>query len=163
MISATIMAPQSQITAHVLRSLLSCPAPRKTWWCKLWLCKAWLRKAWLCKAAPAPSLSVMVSSLQVGVDHFDQLIRGIRVKRARILLAVDQMGADVVFHHLRHQARYAAANARDQVHDALAAGLLGQRALDRLDLAANAANASEQLFLFPDRMGHDATYRLPPC
>ena len=27
------MAPQSQITAQVLRSLFSCPAPRKTWEC----------------------------------------------------------------------------------------------------------------------------------
>src|SRR6266700_2355203 len=104
----------------------------------------------------------MVSSLEIGVDHFDQLIRRVRVKRARILLAVDQMGADVVFHHLRHQARDAAANAGNHVHDALAAGLLSQRALDRLDLAANAANASEQFFLFPDRMGHGVSYRVPP-
>ena len=30
-ISSSIMAPQSQMTAHVLRSLFSCPSPRKTW------------------------------------------------------------------------------------------------------------------------------------
>ena len=30
-ISASIMAPQSQMTAQVLRSLFSCPSPRNTW------------------------------------------------------------------------------------------------------------------------------------
>ncbi len=60
------------------------------------------------------------------------------------------MGADVVFHHLGHQAGNAAAHARDHMHDAVATGLFVQRPLDRLDLAANAANAGEQLFLLSD-------------
>jgi len=36
------------------------------------------------------------------------------------------------------------------MHDAVATGLFVQRPLDRLDLAANAANAGEQLFLLSD-------------
>jgi len=90
----------------------------------------------------------------VWTDHFDEPVRRVRVERARILLGVDEMGPDVVFDHLGHQAGDAAANARDHVHDALAFGLFGQRPLDRFDLAANAADPGEQLFLFSDRMCH---------
>jgi hypothetical protein len=39
------------------------------------------------------------------------------------------------------------------VHDALASRFFGERALDRFDLAAEAANAGEQLLLFSDGMG----------
>src|SRR5665213_1142431 len=47
-ISASIIAPQSQITAHVLRSLFSCPSPRNTW---------------LCKAGAAPLLLSIIARL----------------------------------------------------------------------------------------------------
>ena len=72
------------------------------------------------------------------------------------------MGADVVLDHFGHQAGDAAANARDHMHDALAFGLLAQRPLDRLDLAADAADPGEQLFLFSDRMCHGAVIGYPP-
>src|ERR1700688_502911 len=100
-------------------------------------------------------------SLQIGVDDFDELIRRIGVERARIPLGVDEVGADVVLDHFGHQAGDAAANAGDHMHDALAFGFFVQRPLDRLDLAANAADPGEQLFLFSDGMCHDATYRVP--
>jgi hypothetical protein len=48
------------------------------------------------------------------------------------------------------------------MHDTLAFGFFSQRPLDRLDLAANAADPGEQLFLFSDRMYHPAAYRVPP-
>ena len=48
-------------------------------------------------------------SLQVGVDHFDELVRGLSVKCSWILLGVDEMCADMVFDHLGHQPRDAAA------------------------------------------------------
>jgi hypothetical protein len=64
------------------------------------------------------------------------------------------MGADMVFNDFGHQARNAATNAGNHVHDALASGLLGQGAFDRLDLAADATDPREQFFLFPDRVCH---------
>ena len=48
----------------------------------------------------------------------------------------------------------AAANARNHMHDALAFRLVVQRPLDRFDLAANAADAGEQFFLFSDCVCH---------
>jgi hypothetical protein len=31
------------------------------------------------------------------MDHFDELIRRVGIKRPRVLLGIDEMGADVVF------------------------------------------------------------------
>src|SRR6202023_1998600 len=90
------------------------------------------------------------------------MIRCVGVERAVILLGVDEMGADMVLDHLGHQAGDAAANAGDHMHDALAFGLFVQRPLDRLDLAADASDPGEQLFLFSDGMCHDPAYRVPP-
>jgi hypothetical protein len=80
------------------------------------------------------------------VDYFDELVRRLGVKRGRIPLGIDEMGANVVLDHLRHQAGNAAADARDHVHDALASGLFGQRPLDRFNLAANAAYRASSFF-----------------
>src|SRR5216684_2234394 len=66
-------------------------------------------------------------SLEIGVDHFDELVRRVGVKGARILLGIDEMGADVILNHFGHQACDTTANARDHMHDALAFGLFGQR------------------------------------
>ena len=100
--------------------------------------------------------------LQVGVDHGDQLIRGIGVERAGIIAGIDQVGADVVLDHLGHQAGDAAANPGNHMHDALAVGLFAQRPLDGIDLAANPADAGEQLSLFTDRVGHRHQIGYPP-
>jgi hypothetical protein len=66
------------------------------------------------------------------------------------------MSTDVVFDHLGHQTCDAAANARNHMHDALAFGLLGQRTLDRFDLAANPTHPGEQLLFLSDRVCHEA-------
>ncbi len=79
-----------------------------------------------------------------------------------MFLGVDQMGADVVFDDFRHQAGHGAAHAGDQVHDLFAAGFAVERALDRLDLAADAAHAGQQLLLFADGMGHGGVIAYPP-
>src|SRR3984885_15365730 len=98
----------------------------------------------------------------MGVDHSDELVRRLGVKRARTPLGVDEMGADMVLDHLRHQAGNAAAYARDHVHDALASCLFGQRPLDCFDLAANAADPGKQFLLLSDRVCHGRQYRVPP-
>ena len=96
-----------------------------------------------------------VCSLEISVDHFDELIGRVSVQRAGILVGVYKMGADVVFHHLGHQSGDAATNARNHVHDALAFGLFGEGALNRFDLAANATDARRKLLLVSDRMRHE--------
>jgi DNA-binding FrmR family transcriptional regulator len=96
------------------------------------------------------------------VNDFDELIRGVRIKRSRVLLGIDKMRADVVLDHLRHQAGDRTADAGDHMHDALALGFLGERALDRLDLTFDATDAGEQLFLFPDGMAHCDNIAYPP-
>src|SRR5215469_16680512 len=77
-ISATIMAPHSQITAQVLRSLFSCSAPRK-------LCE--------CRSdAAVPLVLFMAISIEIGSNHFEQLIG-----------SIDQTRTHVVLDHLGHQ------------------------------------------------------------
>jgi hypothetical protein len=51
-------------------------------------------------------------------------------------LRVDDMHADVVIHHLRHQAVDGAAGAGNQLEDVGTADFLLKRPLDRFDLAA---------------------------
>jgi len=96
----------------------------------------------------------MGASLQIGMHHIDQLVRGVRIECARILLRVDEVGADVVLDDLSHQAGNAAADASDHMHDALAFHLVGEGALDCFNLAADASNAGQQLLFLFDRMRH---------
>ena len=67
---------------------------------------------------------------------------------------VDQMGPHMVLDHLGHQAAGRAAHGGDQVHHRLAAGLLVERPLDRLDLAPDSAHAREELLLVADGVSH---------
>jgi len=120
------MAPQSQITAHVLRSLFSWPAPRKLWECP--------------SGALELMLSLMVCSLEIGSDYFEQLLGGLSVKCARMLLRVDQMRVDVILNHFRHQSRYRPPHTGDQVHDLFTASLAIERTLDSLNLTSDAAH-----------------------
>ena len=69
---------------------------------------------------------------------------------------IDQMGAHVILHHFRHQPGHGAAGTGDQVQHGFAAGFGKQGALDRLHLAADAADAGEELLLVAHRMGHSA-------
>ena len=78
-------------------------------------------------------VSLMVCSLEIGSDYFEQLLSGLSVKCARMLLRVDQMRVDVILNHFRHQSRYRPPHTGDQVHDLFTASLAIERTLDRLD------------------------------
>src|SRR5580704_17471040 len=135
MISATIMKPHSQITSQVRRSLASWPSRRKTWgWASDWM-------------------SVMLrGSLQIGLHGLDQLFGA--AHPLGVLDGLDHVLADVVLHHLGHQAVHGAACRDDQMQHGGAALLVLQRALDRLDLAAHPPDPVEQLVLLDFRMRH---------
>jgi hypothetical protein len=85
--------------------------------------------------------SLMMSSLEIGSDHLEQLLSGLGVKCARMLLRVDQMRVDVILNHFRHQSRYRPPHTGDQVHDLFTASLAIEGTLDSLDLAPDAAGA----------------------
>src|ERR1051325_8007281 len=139
-ISAAIMRVHSTITAQVRRSLRACPAPRKTWLCA--------------RPEATRSTSLMRASLlQVRVHHVDQLLGRLGVERYGVLLRPDQVIAHVILDHLGHQPGDRAADADDLMHPRLAAGLVAERALERLDLPAYAPHPREQLLLLADRMG----------
>src|SRR5262249_50482750 len=76
------------------------------------------------------------------------------VERRGILLRADEVTAHVVLDDLGHQAGDRAADADDLVHHGLATGFGDERALERLDLPADAPHPGEQLLLLADRMGH---------
>src|SRR5580698_2396192 len=89
MISTHIIAPHSQITAQVLRSLCPWSLPKKT-----------------CSWNDGSMVSVsmfIASSLQIGSDDVQQLFRSISVERTRMSLRIDQMRAHMVLHHFSHE------------------------------------------------------------
>src|ERR1700722_9955409 len=88
-ISASIIAPQSQITAHVLRSLFSWPSPRNTW-------------VWRCGVTFVASL--IWASFQVGANNFNQVCGASGALRINVGVGVHNVVADVIFHHLDGQA-----------------------------------------------------------
>src|SRR5271155_1488932 len=92
-ISAIIMAPHSQITAQVLRSLFSCPSPRKTWLCKF-----------------AVALSLIGASLQIGTDDSQKPFRRVDIQRFGMFLRVDEVGAHMILDDFGHQAGGSAAH-----------------------------------------------------
>jgi hypothetical protein len=100
-------------------------------------------------------VSLTECSLEIGSDYFEQLLSGLSVKCARMLLRVDQMRVDVILNHFRHQSRYRPPHTGDQVHDLFTASLAIERTLDRLDLTPDAAHPSKELFLFTNSMRHD--------
>lgn len=55
--------------------------------------------------------------------------------------------ADVIFEDFGHEAVDAAAHVGEEHEDVGAVGVAGERALDGVDLAANAFNASEKFFI----------------
>jgi hypothetical protein len=72
----------------------------------------------------------MVCSLKIGSNYFEQLLSGLSVKCARMLLRVDKMRVDVILNHFRHQARYRPPHTGDQVHDLFTASLAIERSID---------------------------------
>src|SRR5271154_2755228 len=143
-ISAISIAPQSQMTAQVLRSLFSCPSPRKMWLCS------------------DPVLSLIGTSLQIGANHVQEFFRRLDVQRLGMFFGVDEMRAHMILDHFGHQARGRSAHGGDQVHDLFAAGLFVERAFDRFHLAADAAHAAEEFLLFADGVAHGGLYSIPP-
>src|SRR3954465_12469485 len=116
---------------------------------------------WLCAIGiSVPAMATLL--FQVGVNDFDQLLGGVGLERAWIFLWIDQVRTDVVFNHLGHQAGNGAADSGDHVHDPLAPFLILERALDGLDLAADAAHPPEQLFFFTDGVAHPPYIAYPP-
>src|SRR5262249_27025085 len=77
---------------------------------------------------------------QISSDHLEQLLGGLALQHAWMRRFVDEMGTDMILDHLADQAGGCAAEAGDQVHDLLAAGLGLERTPDRLDLAADPAH-----------------------
>ena len=137
------MNPQSQITAQDLRSLLSCPAPKN-----LWECSADNEPC--CRHGP------LASSLEVGSDDPEQLVGGLGVQRARMLLGIDEMRSDVLLNHFRHQSGDRSAHASDLVHDLFATRFSLERTLNCLHLATDTADPSQKSLLFMDGMCHKA-------
>src|SRR5258708_5766968 len=145
-ISAIIMAPQSQITAHVLRSLFSCPSPRNTCW--------WKGEGVMLLR------SIMAPSFQISADDFEQALRRFGIQGPRMLLGIDQMRAHMILDDLGHQTGHGTARSGDEMHDLLTAGLTVEGALDGFGLTLDAAHPRQQLALLMDGVCHPDT--LPP-
>ena len=86
-------------------------------------------------------------SLEIRSNYFEQLLGGLCIKCARMLFRVDQVCADVILNHFRHQPRYRPPHPRDQVHDLFTANLAIERTLDCLDLTSDATDPCKELFL----------------
>src|SRR5882757_3182968 len=83
-ISRSIIALHNPMTAQVLRSLLSWPAPRKMW---------------SCPAPNAASLkSLILALLEIAMDDFDKLL-GRAASRLFVGVGIDEVGTDVVLEH----------------------------------------------------------------
>ncbi len=66
------------------------------------------------------------------------------------MLRIKDVRANVVFHHLCHEAVHGAARGGDELQNLGAFDLALERALDRFNLAAQAAHTIEELTLFSD-------------
>src|ERR1700730_5245361 len=138
-ISTSIIAEQSAITAQVFRSFRAWPSPRKMW-------------LWAAGRSRSSGLVMSAASLEVAMDHVDQLVCGLAVERAGVRLAVDQVRADVVLDHDGQEPVDGAAARRNQVHDLCTASLAFERALDGLDLPVDSTDPVQQLALLEDRI-----------
>src|ERR1700727_2949762 len=119
MISAAIIAPHRMMTAQVLRSLRSWSVARKTWLCP-------------CSPAPGAYAFMRMPLPEVGVKNLDQLVRRAGTRRPSLAIGVDQVAANVLLQHLRHQPRGGSTHAGDQVHHRVATDLRLQGSLDAL-------------------------------
>ena len=87
---------------------------------------------------------------EIGAHHVDQLFGAAHPLAVVPVLGIKDVRANVVFHHLRHEAVHGAARGGDQLQDFCALDLSLQSALDRFNLAAQAAHAIEELALLSD-------------
>src|SRR5271165_5332648 len=136
-ISAIIMTLHSPMTIHVRRSFCSWPSPRKTWLC-----------------LPEYVLVMLIHSSEIGAHDFDQLV-GVLGAFARRQAGSGHMAADVILHHLGHQAVHGAADRGNDLKHLGAAGLGLERTLDGCDLPANAPHPRQQLGFLADGVGHE--------
>jgi len=88
--------------------------------------------------------------LQIGPHHVDQLFGATHPLAVVPVLRIKDVGADVVFHHLRHEAIHGAARRGNELQHLGALDLSLESALDRFNLAAQAAHAIEELALLSD-------------
>jgi hypothetical protein len=95
---------------------------------------------------------MQVGLLQVGPYHVDQLFGAAHPFGVVPVLRIKDVGANVVLHHLRHEPVHGAARGGDELQHLGALDLALQRALDRFNLAAQAAHTIEELILFSDGM-----------
>ena len=91
---------------------------------------------------------------EVGSHDVDQLFGGAAGFGIGLQRGIDQMHPDVIFDHFAHQAVDRAPRGRDELQDVGTAELLFERALDRLDLSADAPHAVQELGFLSDGMGH---------
>jgi len=91
-------------------------------------------------------LEIDVGLLQISTNEVDEVFGELGCDL--LLRPVDQMEADVIFKHLRHQAVDAAPD-RGKQHQLVAAiGIGFKRALDSIKLPAHLADPLQQLHLF---------------
>lgn len=88
------------------------------------------------------------------MNDFDELIGGVGVERARILLGIHKMRADMILDHFGHESCDGPADAGNHVHDALAFGFLTQGPLDCFHLTSDPTDPRKQLFLLSEGMAH---------
>src|SRR5450432_3254205 len=103
-ISISIIAEQSPITAHALRSFFECPAPRKTCACPSSQCAL-------------PAGVTKTSLLEVAVDDIDQFVRRLRPRALRASPGCHEMLPDVVFDNLGQKTADGAPAGREETHD----------------------------------------------
>ena len=72
------------------------------------------------------------------MKNLDQLVRRAGTRRPSLAIGVDQVAANVLLQHLRHQPRGGSTHAGDQVHHRVATDLCLQGSLDALDLTTDA-------------------------
>jgi peptide-methionine (R)-S-oxide reductase len=92
-------------------------------------------------------------SPEVGADYIDQLIGpllALDIARVR----VRNVGAQVILDHLRHQSIHGTARRSDLLQNFRASLLRLQGALEALDLAANAAHATQEFGLLTNGVTH---------
>src|SRR6185437_12376984 len=142
--SASIMAPHSPITAQVLRSLRSWPAPRNVWECR--------------DGKVGCNVPLIRRSPEIRAHDVEKLLGCLALQRLRMLVGIDQVSAHVVLDDLRHQSGDSTPDACDEVHDLIAPCLVLERTLYPLDLPADPAHAAKELVLVTDGVAHGSDY-----
>jgi len=81
------------------------------------------------------------------LNDIDQFF-GASGARAALVIGIDDVHPDVILDYFSHQAVHCAARGNDQMQDVGASLFMLDRALERLDLAEDAADPVEELGFF---------------